>query len=224
MGLFVWDSQPSKIFVGDTSISKVFLWDTQVRPSGRLPSAYQEVEWIQSSWTQYIILWNSFKTSYKAVIDFQMTVIWGDYIPLWIKYSKKRYWIDVYNSKFMVNGWGQTWINTISEDTNRHTITIDKGTARVDWNNYSVSYTNYTFSQWIWVFCYNEYDKSPQYNYKSSNKLYKLDIYDENWSHIYDIVPCYRKSDNVIWLYDLVNDTFYTNSWTWTFTKWPDVN
>lgn len=34
MGLFVWDSEPSKIFVGDTSISKVFLWDTQVRPSG----------------------------------------------------------------------------------------------------------------------------------------------------------------------------------------------
>jgi hypothetical protein len=34
MGLFVWDSEPSKIFVGDTPISKVFLWDTQVRPSG----------------------------------------------------------------------------------------------------------------------------------------------------------------------------------------------
>ena len=188
------------------------------------PSTYQKVEWIQSSWTQYIILWNSFKTSYKVVIDLQMAVIWWDYIPLWIKYSTTRYWIDAYNSKFKVNGWGEVWINTISEDTNRHTITIDKGTARVDWNNYSVSYTNYTYSQWIWVFCYNEYDKSPQYNYKSSNKLYKLDIYDENWSHIYDIVPCYRKSDNVIWLYDLVNDTFYTNSWTWTFTKWPDVN
>ena len=34
MGLFLWDSQPSKIFVGDTPISKCFLWDTQVRPSG----------------------------------------------------------------------------------------------------------------------------------------------------------------------------------------------
>lgn len=34
MGLFLWDSEPSKIFVGDTPISKVFLWDTQVRPSG----------------------------------------------------------------------------------------------------------------------------------------------------------------------------------------------
>lgn len=33
MGLFIWDSEPSKIFVGDTPISKVFLWNTQVRPS-----------------------------------------------------------------------------------------------------------------------------------------------------------------------------------------------
>lgn len=32
MGLFLWDSEPSKIFVWDTPISKVFLWDTQVRP------------------------------------------------------------------------------------------------------------------------------------------------------------------------------------------------
>lgn len=192
-------------------------------PNLRLPSTYQEVEYIQSSWTQYIIIWTSFKTSYKTVIDFQMTQIWWDYIPVWIKYSTTRYWIDAYNSNFMVNGWGQTWVNTISEDTNRHTITIDKGTAIVDWNNYSVSYTNYTFSKWIWVFCYNEYDKSPQYNYKSSNKLYKLDIYDENWTHIYNLVPCYRKSDSVIWLYDLVNNKFYTNSWTGTFSKWSDV-
>jgi len=192
--------------------------------SKNLPSEYQEVEYIQSSWTQYIIIWTSFKTSYKTVIDFQMTVIWGDYIPFWIKYDTTRYWIDAYNSKFMVNGWGEIWNNTISEDTNRHTITIDKGTAIVDWNNYSVSYTNYTFSKWIWVFCYNEYDKSPQYTYKSSNKLYKLDIYDENWTHIYDLVPCYRKSDSVIWLYDLVNNQFYTNSWSWTFSKWSNVS
>lgn len=33
MGLFLWDSQPSKIFVGNTSISKVFLWDTKIRPT-----------------------------------------------------------------------------------------------------------------------------------------------------------------------------------------------
>lgn len=38
-----------------------------------------------------------------------------------------------------------------------------------------------------------------------------------------DFVPCYRKADNVIGLYDLVTDTFYTNSGAGSFTKGPDV-
>ena len=39
MGIFLWDTAPSKIFVGDTQVSKVFVWDTQVRPSGWQPWA-----------------------------------------------------------------------------------------------------------------------------------------------------------------------------------------
>lgn len=202
-------------------VKKIFMR----RKVPRLPDAYQEVDYIQSSGTQYMVIWTSFKTSYKVVIDFQMTVIWGDYIPIWIHYSNSsstniKYWIDAYSSYFKVAG--GDWSNTIPEDTNRHIITIDKNVATVDGTNYTINYTNYTFSQWIWVFCYNEYHLSPQYNYKSSNKLYKLDIYDENWSHIYNLVPCYRKSDNVIGLYDLVNNQFYTNSWSGTFTKGTD--
>ena len=193
-----------------------------------LPNEYQEVKYIQSSWTQYFKIWNQFKTSYKVVIDFQMTVIWWDYVPIWIHSNNSstnvKYWIDAYESNFHISAWGISWTKTITEDTNRHTIILNKGTATVDGTNYTINYTDYTFSQWIWVFCYNEYTLSPQFAYKSSNKLYKLDIYDENWSHIYDLVPCYRIADWEIWLYDLVNDTFYTNQWTWTFTKWPDVN
>ena len=36
-----------------------------------LPWTYQKVEYIQSSWTQYFSVLNSFKTSYKTVIDFK---------------------------------------------------------------------------------------------------------------------------------------------------------
>jgi hypothetical protein len=25
-------------------------------------------------------------------------------------------------------------------------------------------------------------------------------------------------------MYDAVNGVFYTNQWSWAFTKWPDVN
>ena len=224
MWLFVWTNEPSKIFVGDMPISKVFLWDVQVRPTWWLPSAYQEVEYIQSSGTQYFIVWTSFKTSYKSVIDFQMTVIWWDYVPLWVldDYGK-RYWIDAWSSSFQIVSWWSSRTSTASEDTNRHTITIDKSLATVDWTNYSISYSDFTFTGWVWVFCYYNTHTDDR-GYRASAKLYKLDIYDENGTQIYDLVPCYRKSDSVIGMYDIINDVFYTNQGTGTFTKWNDVN
>jgi hypothetical protein len=196
----------------------VYVWN-------RLPSTYQEVEYIQSSWTQRVEIWSIFKTSYKITIDFQMTATWGDQIPVWVREiisgTQYRYGINAYSSNFKVISWWSSWSNTISEDTNRHTITIYKTTATVDGTNYSCSYVDHTFNMWIYVFDYNIFSWSS--NFPSKNRLYKLDVYDENWNHIHDVVPCYRKSDNVIWLYDLVNNQFYTNSWTGTFSKWSDV-
>jgi hypothetical protein len=38
-----------------------------------------------------------------------------------------------------------------------------------------------------------------------------------------DFIPVYRKSDSVVGMYDSVNDVFYTNKWSGSFTKWPDL-
>lgn len=38
-----------------------------------------------------------------------------------------------------------------------------------------------------------------------------------------NLIPCYRKQDNVIGMYDSVSDTFYTNSGTGSFTKGIDI-
>ena len=40
---------------------------------------------------------------------------------------------------------------------------------------------------------------------------------------IRDLYPCYRKSDNVIGLYDIVNEVFYTNGGIGLFYKGPNV-
>ena len=40
---------------------------------------------------------------------------------------------------------------------------------------------------------------------------------------IIDLVPCYRKSDGEIGMYDLVSNTFFTNQGTGTFLKGADV-
>ena len=184
---------------------------------------YQRVEYIGANWIQYTVIWNSFKTSYKSIIDFKMTTIWWDYIPIWMRNSSNyRYWVDAWNGYFQIISWWNDWTKTKVEDKNRHIITIDKNTAIVDWTSYSIKYVNATFSYWIWVFVYNQETIEDRTNWR--NDLYKLDIYDENWNHIYDLYPVYRKSDNVIWLLDIISKQFYTNRWSWTFTKWPNIN
>ena len=37
-----------------------------------------------------------------------------------------------------------------------------------------------------------------------------------------NFVPCYRKSDNIIGMYDTITRTFYTNKGTDTFIKGPN--
>lgn len=53
-------------------------------------------------------------------------------------------------------------------------------------------------------------------------RLYKLTIDNGNTEKL-NLVPCYRKSDGEIGMYDLVNGMFYTNSGSGTFIKGEDV-
>ncbi len=50
----------------------------------------------------------------------------------------------------------------------------------------------------------------------STTTLYRLKFYDIG-NLIRDFIPCYRNSDNEVGLYDLVNDVFYTNQGTGNF-------
>lgn len=196
--------------------------EKQIRPVWRLPAEYQEVEYIQSSWTQYFNVWTTFNTNYKVVADLQMLNSTSDQVPFGVKQASGwytyKYWINVDNNLFYISAWSADW-KTFSANTNRHTITINKTSVTIDSTSGTINHQSFTYSLGLWVFRYNWYD--PIY---SSNKLYKLEIYNENWDKICDLVPWYRKSDSVIGMYDLVNGVFYTNQGTWTFTKWNDVN
>lgn len=55
-------------------------------------------------------------------------------------------------------------------------------------------------------------------SYKCHMKLYGAKFYMGD-KIIRKFVPCYRKSDNVAGLYDVVNNVFYTNSGTGEFVK-----
>lgn len=190
-----------------------------------LPSEYQQVEYLQSSGTQYIIIdyIASGITSTKA--KFQITDIskasflfgsretggknfygfnWGG--------SAKPY--KYYNS--YVNG----YLTSIEIDTEIHTIYKERGKLYLD--NiivYTVSDSSFTTPSDMNIFaCYSDSDGYlPTYA-----KLFSLQFYD-NDKLVVDLIPCYRIVDNVAGLYDKVNEVFYTNNGTGEFIVGENV-
>lgn len=60
-------------------------------------------------------------------------------------------------------------------------------------------------------------------NGKYYGKCYSFTMADASGNAIRNFVPCYRKSDSVVGLYDTVSDTFFTNAGTGSFTAGPEV-
>lgn len=196
----------------------------------RLPEEYQEVEHIETTWTQWIDTWLIWKSWYKIDLKYytnsssnrDQTIVWCSVVdwdtPLyrWVNYNSSymsvyfnynNTWHDIRNSQAVWNTY--EWSVTL-RNWNQN-ITLNWNTVYSATDNLSQTWTTNLFlftSRWT--------------NY-ALIKLYYMKIYDENDNLIRDFVPCYRKADDVIWLYDLVNSQFYTNSWTWTFTKWADI-
>ena len=55
---------------------------------------------------------------------------------------------------------------------------------------------------------------------KSTNRRYRVKVR-ENGTLVRDLYACYRKSDNVVGMYDKVSGTFLTNAGSGSFTAWP---
>ena len=197
----------------------------------RLPHEYQEVEYIESSGTQRIDTW-------IAPTDIKFWILWKFRITnmatsVLIDLSNttntdnSRYWFQ-FNGSNSKPQWSWIMYPQWGEDN----WTIDTSTDyEFSYNyNWDKSFTiNWITKTWIptwsatmpnWnIFCQN---CNWSYQRFFTGRLYWLKIY-HNEDLVRDFVPCYRKSDGVIWMYDLVNDQFYINAWTWDFTKGPNV-
>ena len=84
----------------------------------------------------------------------------------------------------------------------------------------SITYDMNTQNYTIFGLYYEEY---AGFNSCMPAKLYSMKL-SKNDTLVYNLIPCYRKSDNVIGMYDLVHNQFYTNVGSeGYFTKGNDV-
>jgi len=204
-------------------------------PNWRLPSAYQEVEYIQSSWTQFINTWVNGTFSTSMNFDYKFTLVQNppswQYAILWDKNSSWQ-WLTMYfdySSPWNLGTWCGSWTTYTTWSVTVWAVTIVNATFnKTKWRTIIINGTTYsnstiannvtTNSDTFWIGS----DKWATWSSVWYFKIYYFKI-TKDWTLVRDFIPCYRKSDNVIWLYDLVNSAFYTNSWTGTFSKGNDV-
>lgn len=197
-----------------------------------LPWTYQEVEYIQSSWTQYIDTWIIWENKYVIDAKFIFTSLSGstDKIVIGSAWTYPNYSVPIAVQDTWRWYFGVKDSIISSTYPSANTTYIAKGTMLATWNSLIINWTTVctstygsSYNNWynMYIFCRNNSWTAASF---ASIKLYYLTIKDANWTLVRDFVPCYRKSDSVIWMYDLVWKQFYTNAGSWTFTKWADVN
>lgn len=180
---------------------------TAVFSTSRLPSAYQEVEYLQSNGSQWILLPALPSDSYelKAVstaTDAERAVAGGTNLEIFVS----------------TGGNWTLW----SPSTNTGVSAYDILTLKHDSTGTYANGTKITFSNNNIPNCLFAYDTN-KYPFKGRVYYYKSYAYSLMIEDIH-LIPCYRKSDSVAGMYDLVTERFYTNRGSGSFIVGPDVN
>ena len=198
----------------------------------KLPDEYQEVEYIESTGTQYI------DTGIVANLETSWDVDFSDfdnnentYAGFGGQYdSTKKSIINIgknRNTTSVYCSFGNQYdkINYITDGwTTRLTFHIDKNGVKEN------GVVKGTFSDTI---TFDEIDTLTLTLFARNSdgiigRFAKMKLYSSviknNETVVSNLIPCYRKSDNEIGMYDTVSQTFYTNQGTGTFLKGEDVD
>lgn len=218
-----------EIVQSDTESMLIISYNEEASSYMRVPSAYQEVEYIQSTGTQWID--TGYSPTVNTVIETDLN--WQSQTETWWVFfwvtgnDRSSDWIlaRIYNGiSTTLNLW---FCNTTYSDCQisttinaRHKLLLQKNWWTFDWTSFTIATNSTPYSSPIVLFWWNNGWSKGWRCWKVMIKSFKIT---ESWVEKRDFIPCYRKSDWVIWMWDRVNKVFYTNSWSGTFTKGSDV-
>lgn len=189
----------------------------------KLPSGYTQVDYIESSGTQYIDTGVNADINLDIKIDMQYTDINASNNDT--NFGAIYHEGSIYRRYHAVKNQGQfSWYvlsnanAIVSFDILRHTTYIKASERKIIFDE--VEYTMSEITQTnpninFWLFGRNSNDSALIFY--NSSKLYSCKMYYNNVL-VRDFIPCYRNSDNEVGLYDLANNVFYTNQGTGVFT------
>lgn len=204
------------------SLSKDTEWIFQFVSGPKLPSGYTELEYIQSSGTQYIDTGFKPNQDTRVVTKFDMTQTDTAWRKLWGSGSGS------YNLDFALWNDGTTKLQSYYGTKTNNAVPITSMSLNVDANKNIWEYSgekitfdknNFTCAYSMYIFNVNKDDNS-QY-LPGMMKLYLFKIYD-NDVLVRDFIPC-KNPSGIVGLYDSVNHQFYQNAGSGTFIAGPEI-
>lgn len=191
----------------------------KIRIKGKeLPDTLQKVEYIQTDGAQLI---NLGKVG-DSVAHYDIQFIADNHRQL-MGYggSGSEYWGATDSTMYEAGGSRGPSTNTTQRRNIVWTYNYRDGVTKVEYDGGTITNTP---SKNVDNLDYKLFNISPDASadYGCACKLYGLTIYHYD-NKVHELIPCYRKSDGVIGLYDNAGGKFYTNEGTGSFVKGPDV-
>lgn len=184
--------------------------------SSTIPSGLVELEYIESTGTQYIDTGIKASKNLKVEADINITTASG-WVMILGDYTSGSYFSWWRKDTTMYAYYGSN-NKTLAEQTGKRKYVANNtnNVWSIDSSNITVSPNSSDFSKNggnLYLFSVNN---GGNYN-KASMKLYSCKIYN-NGTLVRDFIPAKRTSDSKCGLWDRVNKVFYSNAGTGTFT------
>lgn len=190
--------------------------DRTVTPTSRLPAGYTEVEYIQSSGTQYVD--TGFKPDQDTKVELRVSLTQTGSHTLFgtdIGWGANGFALGCSFGHYGSNAQDFTGLN----DGSLHDVVFDKNVISVDGTvKATLAAATFSMSTNMALFANN---RSGSIEEHSEIRLDYLRIYSGE-GLVRDYVPC-TNSNNEVGLYDLVTQTFFGNAGTGSFAAGPTV-
>ena len=206
---------------------KTDTFDVTVTEAGTLPNIYQQVEWIEAKNGPAINTLNSLTVNSEIRCGMQRMGV--GVLP-----NGESYFGRASPSVIMMRAQnGNIFANFLrtksasfagSLDSSIHAMILNKtkfSLDGVDKATFSGDMQDLNQTRHVMIFAWPEDDNDKPYRMVWARCSY-FQIYD-NGNLVTDLVPCYRKADGEIGMYDRVQRAFRTNVGTGAFTKGADV-
>lgn len=187
-----------------------------------LPSGYQRVEYIESQGAQRITLDYIVQENDEIYLQYEFIGFMSNDNHFYhATNGNLGVWFDFNSRNLIFYRFGDSSSFNSPLNTSQYIgfSILKKGSLQVNDNTYSISYNGMP-NNTLKLFA----SLSTQGNWLNFSKYKMFDFHiSENGTKKLHLIPCYRKSDGEIGLYDIINGKFYTNLGTGEFLKGPDV-